>query len=369
MDKKENIPAHDQSILYAPFVHKMIIDNLPIGFTLLDTEGNIKDFNHVAEELTGYKKEEVLGKPHFQIIHGSQNLVSCPIFQTIFEKHTPSVAIETELKRKNGSIIDVVVVAFPLFHVSGEFVGGAELFRDITDIKRLEKERKNLLSMFAHDMKNPIVATEGFLIRLLAEKAGQLTEKQRDYLEIIDRSIKKLKRLIIDFLDFSRLDRKEYRPTLTRYNIEEAIKKQIEMVRIEAEEKGIQICFDYKKDDNFVISADNEMMDRVLSNLIENAIKYTDKGKIIIKVRSNASDTVVEVIDTGIGIHEKDLPYIFDTFYRVKRDGEGSGLGLSIARAIIEAHHGAIWVESQLGKGSRFWFSIPKYLDNTTLKK
>ncbi|HQH42994.1 MAG TPA: PAS domain-containing sensor histidine kinase [Syntrophorhabdaceae bacterium] len=357
-------PINNQSLLSAPHIHKMIIDNLPIGFTLLDKNGNIHDFNQVAEELTGYKKDEVIGRPHFEIIHGSVDKGSCPIFRAIFDKHTPSVAIETELKRKNGSRIDVVVVAFPLFDISGEFIGGAELFRDITEIKRLEKERKNLLSMFAHDMKNPIVAAEGFLMRLLAEKAGPLTEKQRDYVDIIERATKKLKRLITDFLDFSRFDRKEYKPILTRYNIEEAIKKQIEMIKIEAEKKGIQISFEYKKGDSFIIPADAEMIDRVLSNLIDNAIKYTKEGgRVIVRASSDAGNTIVEVSDTGIGIHEKDLSYIFDAFHRINRDGEGSGLGLSIARAIIEAHHGIISVESQPGKGSRFWFSIPKNLD------
>jgi|GEM_PF-288850 len=361
MDKNEFNSIDDHSLLSSPHIYKMIIDNLPIGFILLDKKGNIHDFNDVAEELTGYKKEEVLGKSHFQIIHGSEDKVSCPIFKALFREHESSVAIETELKQKNGNKLDVVVVAFPLFNISGEFVGGAELFRDITEIKRLEKERKNLLSMFAHDMKNPIVASEGFLMRLLAEKAGPLTGKQRDYIGIINNAIKKLKKLILDFLDFSRFDRKEYRPILAPYNIKEAIKKQIEMIKIEAEKKDINISYEYKKEENLTVHADVEMMDRVLSNLIDNAIKYNKKGgRVIVRVLSDKDKVTVEVLDTGIGINEKDLPYIFDAFHRVNRDGEGSGLGLSIARAVIEAHHGVISVESYPGKGSTFRFSIPR---------
>ncbi len=352
------------SPLSSPHIHKMIIDNLPIGLILLDKEGNVQDFNHVAEELTGYTKDEVIGRPHFQIIHGSDAKESCPIFKDLFEKHTDSIATETELKRKNSSIISVVVVSFPLYDIHGKFVGGAELIRDITKIKRFEKERKNLLSMFAHDMKNPIVATEGFLKRLLLEKAGSLTEKQKDYIAIIERATKKLQRLIADFLDFSRLDIKEYKPVLLLYNIKEGIERQIEMVRIEAEKKGIRIFFDYNREESHIIYADGGMIDRVLSNLIDNAVKYTGRGGIItVRLDCKGDSAIVEVIDTGIGIHEKDIPYIFDAFCRVNRDGDGSGLGLSIARAIIEAHHGIISVDSQLGKGSRFWFSIPKNLN------
>ncbi len=366
MDKEKpntNKFKDDKSLLSSPHIYKIIIDNLPIGLIILDKEGNIQDMNNIAEMLIGYKKDELIGMPHFKIFHGSEDRNACPVFSDTSKKENTSIAIETELRRKNNMLMDIVVVAFPLFDVSGEFIGGAELFRDITEIKRLEKERKNLLSMFAHDMKNPIIATEGFLKRISSEKAGRLTEKQREYVSIIDRATKKLKTLIIDFLDFSRLDRKEYRPVLSPYDMVEGIEKQLDLIKIEAEKKNIQIFFNYNKEENHIIDADGLMIDRVISNLIDNAVKYTNMGGTIdIKVASNNENLSVEVIDNGIGIHKEDLPHIFDAFFRVNKDGEGSGLGLSVARAIIEAHQGTISVDSQIGKGSRFWFSIPKDL-------
>ena len=103
------------------------------------------------------------------------------------------------------------------------------------------------------------------------------------------------------------------------------------------------------------------MIDRVISNLIDNAIKYTNPGGMVtIRITTRDEDILVEVLDTGIGIHDQDIPCVFDAFCRVNRDVEGSGLGLSIAKAIIEAHHGTISVESTPGKGSRFWFTLPK---------
>ncbi len=365
--KKEELNKNkiedDKSLLSSPHINKIIIDNLPIGLIILDKEGNIQNMNNIAELLTGYKKDELLGIPHFKIFHGSEDKNACPIFSDILRKENTSIAIEAELRRKNNVLMDVVVVGFPLFDVSGEFIGGAELFRDITEIKRLEKERKNLLSMFAHDMKNPIIATEGFLKRISSEKAGALTEKQKEYIAIIEGATKKLKRLITDFLDFSRLDRNEYRPVLSPYDMVEGIKKQLDLIKIEAEKKNIRIIFQYKKEESHIIDADALMIDRVVSNLIDNAVKYTNTGGTInIKVESNKENTVIEVADNGIGIHKEDLPHIFDAFFRVNKDGEGSGLGLSVARAIIEAHQGIISVDSQIGKGSRFWFSIPKNL-------
>jgi len=360
-NQNNDLSSHSVSLLSSPHVYKMIVNNLPMGFTLVNKDGIILEFNPTAEMLTGYAKKEVIGKSHFEIIHGSKDPDSCPLFTHVFKEHAPSIATETVLKRKNGEAISLVVVVFPLFDTSGNFIGGAELFRDISELKRVERERKNLLSMFAHDMKNPIVAAEGFLTRLRSGKAGPLTEKQKDYLAIMVRAITKLQRLITDFLEFSRLEGKEYKPVLSPYNLEEAIYRQIEMIKIEAEKKEIQIFFKHAQENLPVIYADAAMIDRVISNLIDNAIKYTSfGGTITIGLTNRDKDILVEVLDTGIGIHDQDIPCVFDAFCRVNRDVEGSGLGLSIAKAIVYAHHGIISVESTPGKGSKFWFFLPK---------
>lgn len=355
----ENNPA-SYGPLSKPQIYATIVHNLPLGFSLVDRDGVILEFNSAAEELTGYSKEEVVGRSHFEIIHGSKDPLSCPLFKCVFEEHTPSVASETVLKKKDGSVITVLVTAFPLFDASRNLIGGAELFRDISEQKHLERERKNLLSMFAHDMKNPLVAASGFLTRLLCGKAGTLTGKQKNYITIIMQAITRLQRLISDFLDFSRFGGREYNPVLTPYNLEEAIHRQVEMSEVAAEEKGIRISFEYSQENLPVVDADAAMIDRVLANLIDNAIKYTDSGgTVTIRLTSRAEDILVEVLDTGIGIHERDMDCVFEAFCRINRDVEGSGLGLSIAKAIVEAHGGRIAVESSPGMGSRFWFVLP----------
>jgi two-component system phosphate regulon sensor histidine kinase PhoR len=358
---RSNRASDDAPLLSSPQIYSMLVNNLPIGFSLVDRDGIILEFNPAAEKLAGYSKEEVIGKSHFEIIHGSKNPDSCPLFKEVLQQQVPSIAAEMVLKKKNGELITVLVVAFPLFDTSGNFIGGAELFRDISEQKRLERERKNLLSMFAHDMKNPVVAAGGFLTRLLSGKAGPLMEKQKDYLAITIQAIAKLQQLISDFLEFSRLEQKEYKPALSPCNLEEALLRQIEMTKMAAEKREIQICFEYTQEDLPVVYADAAMIDRVLSNLIGNAIKYTNPGgTVTIRLTGRDEDILVEVLDTGIGIHEQDIPCVFDAFCRVNRDVDGTGLGLSIAKAIVEAHHGIISVESTSGKGSRFWFTLPK---------
>lgn len=342
-------------------LYETIAAKLPIGFSLVDQDGLIMDFNPAAEKITGFFKKDILGKPHLEIIHGTSDPKSCLLYTQAFEQRTASIATESVLKRKDGEWITLSFTVFPLFDDSGNFIGGVELFRDITEIKKTERERKNFLSMFAHDMKNPIVIGEGYLMRMLSGKVGILNDKQKDYLLIIKEQIRKLQRLVSDFLDFSRVDRSDLSPVLESYNIEEALGKQMEIMRGAADKKNIHLVFDYAQESLPVIYADAALMDRVLTNLLDNAIKYTNPGgTVTVRFQNREKDILVEISDTGIGIDEKDLPCVFDAFCRINREGDGSGLGLAIARAIMAAHGGTISVESTPGKGSIFRVTLPK---------
>jgi PAS domain S-box-containing protein len=231
---------------------------------------------------------------------------------------------------------------------------------DITKFRKLERERKNILSMFAHDMKNPAVTSEGFLSRLISGKIGALTKEQQDYLEIIHGELNKLSQLITDFLQFSRFEAIEYKPVQALFNIEEEIRKNIEAEKVEAGKKEIIIELENLDTITPIVNADADMVNRVIRNLLVNAIKSTGPGgAVTIKISDSGNKILVSVKDTGIGIPEDKLPYIFDAFYRAG-NSKGSGLGLSIAKTIIEAHGGWIWAESIPANGSTFSFTLPK---------
>jgi signal transduction histidine kinase len=215
--------------------------------------------------------------------------------------------------------------------------------------------------MFAHDMKNPVTTAGGFLSRLLSGKAGALTEKQKSYLETIREELYKVSDLIADFLEFSRVEAKTYIPVPRPFNIKKDISGAIETVKIEADKKGISILFEVSGPIPPSILADPAMIDRVIANLLDNAITYTDRGgTVTVRLSEAESEILVSVSDTGRGIPEDKLPYIFDAFYRISRDTKGSGLGLFIVKTIVEAHGGRIWAESTPGKGSTFRFTLPK---------
>ena len=342
-------------------IYEIIKNSLPIGFTLVDEEGVIVDFNPQAEVITGYLKSEVMGQSHLEILHGTTDREACPLFQYALQKKQQTAAVETNIKQKSGELITIVASISPLFDEDQNFIGGIELFRDITKVKKLERERKNILPMFAHDMKNPVITAGGFLSRLLSGKAGDLTDMQLNYLDTIKDELTKVDELISDFLEFSRFEAKEYKPLKSAFNIEDAVVHQIEIARKEAEKKNIQISFDYPENFIPVIDADGKMIERVIANLLDNAVKYSPGGsEVTVKLSDWNLEVLFEVYDTGTGIADEHIPYIFDAFYRVSRETRGSGLGLSIAKTIIEAHGGKIWVKSAPGKGSTFSFTLPK---------
>ena len=232
---------------------------------------------------------------------------------------------------------------------------------DITRFKRLERERQNILSMFAHDMKNSVITSQGFLSRLISGKAGVVAKKQQDYLEIIRDELNRLSQFISDFMEFARLEAKAYKPLLALCDMQADIRKSVEAVTLEAQKKRITISVDLPGTMLPMINADAAGISRVLRNLLANAIKYTDEGgAITVKVADRANEILVSFVDTGVGIPEDQMPYIFDAFYRVSRDSKGSGLGLAIAKTIIEGHGGRIWAESAPAKGSVFSFTLPK---------
>ena len=232
---------------------------------------------------------------------------------------------------------------------------------DITRFKRLERERKDFLSMFAHDMKNAVLTSQGFLSRLISGKAGVLAKKQQSYLDIIQDELKRLSQFVADFSEFARLEAKEYKPLLAPCNIQAEIQKSVEAVALEAQKKKITMTIEPQEAMLPPINADAAKISRVLRNLLDNAIKYTDEGgAVAVTTADRGNEIFVSFVDTGRGIPEDQMRYIFDAFYRANRDSKGSGLGLATVKTIIEGHGGRIWAENVPVKGSVFSFTLPK---------
>ena len=227
----------------------------------------------------------------------------------------------------------------------------------LKEIAKLERERNNLLSMLAHDMKNSIVPS----IQLLSNMSSGKTEDMHSNLSLVLDELNNVNYLATNFLEFARVDLKEYAPVPCRFEIEPMIEKQIEIAKVKAAHKGLNVSLELLEKDLSVITADKDMINRVIANLLDNAIKYTGvDGAVTVRIADRDRYIMVQVGDTGPGIPAEYIPFLFNAFYRANGEQRGSGLGLAIAKTIVEAHGGNIWVDSAQGKGSTFSFTLPK---------
>ena len=340
---------------------RFIIDSLPVAVFTVNSELKINSFNPWAEEMTGYSAKEAIGRYCSEILHGGMCDINCPL-KTVITKENPIVRVETTIQNKRRETIPVRMNTAALLDDGGKLIGGVEAFQDISYLKALERERANLTSMFAHDMKSSLSIIGGFSLRL-SEKAVNLDqEKQKKYFDIIKKESIKLEFLVNDFLEFSRLQTGKLRIDFNDIPLEKELQEVFETYKPRALQRGIELGLE-SAEGMPVIEADANRLHRVFTNLLDNALKFSKTGgKITITAHETDRDVIVEFTDQGIGIDSGDLPYIFDPFHRgqVGKKIEGFGLGLASAKTIVEGHGGKVLVKSELGKGSVFTVVLPK---------
>jgi two-component system phosphate regulon sensor histidine kinase PhoR len=270
------------------------------------------------------------------------------------EELTGEVEVGT-VRRRNFS-----VTAAPVRSAGAN--GAVLVLHDITELRRLERVRRDFVANVSHEFKTPLTAIQGFAETLLS---GALDDKanRAHFVEIIRDHARRLARLTDDLLKLARIEAGRLELEIRPVRVEALVNGCVETARVSAKARGVQIHVDLQENAP-PVRGDGAQLGEVLQNLIDNAVQYTPSdGQIEVKARSNGHDVVFTVSDTGIGIPESDLERIFERFYRVddarSREAGGTGLGLSIARHIVDAHGGRIWVESAVGQGSRFHFSVP----------
>ena len=240
--------------------------------------------------------------------------------------------------------------------------GAVLVLHDITELRRLERVRRDFIANVSHEFKTPLTAIQGFAETLLNGALDDRANRRR-FVEIIREHARRLARLTDDLLKLARIEAGRLELEIRPVPVEALVNGCVETTRLKAETKNIEIHVQMQKNTP-PIRGDGVQLSEVLQNLLDNAVQYTPAGgRIEVISCPNGHDVVFTVSDTGIGIPESDLERIFERFYRVdaarSREAGGTGLGLSIARHIVEAHGGRIWVESAVGLGSRFHFSIP----------
>jgi signal transduction histidine kinase len=233
----------------------------------------------------------------------------------------------------------------------------------MNDMKKADKLRRDLVANVSHDLRNPLSSIQGY-VETIQMKGEEITrEELQRYLEPVLSNTKKLNRMIDDLFDLSKLDAENVTPNLEHISLAELVQDLVQQFTPIADQKNIEIKTIYPENPHAQIYADIGLLDRALSNLIDNAIQHTPEGgTVTIKSIQNGKDISLEISDSGTGIPESDIPHIFDRFYQVDKsrsNSSGAGLGLSIAQKILELHGAKITVQSLLNKGTTFKIMMP----------
>ena len=345
--------------------YKFVVDSVPSGVITVDRNLRITGFNPWAERLTGHSAEKVIGSFCGDILQGGMCKTQCPLRMALNNQKTMSL-LESTIRSKTGETIPVRMNVAGLFDEKGSLIGGVESFQDISALKTLERERNNLISTFAHDMKSSLTIIGGFVLRLLRKDDTIDHEKEQRYLEIIRDESGKLETVILDFLEFARIQSGSLKLNLSATSLDKELMELCEAYEPRMSSAGLTLKLD-NETGLPLINGDTGKLRRVFINLLDNAIKFSRKGgSIIVLTGESENEVFVKVRDQGTGIPPDDLPYIFDAFHRgrVGTKIEGFGLGLAAVKAIVEAHGGRVLVESEFGKGSTFTIFLPQAVNS-----
>lgn len=273
------------------------------------------------------------------------------------------ISKEVSLVNQNKQTLHVFMRSSLSSDSKGNVIGIITLFRDITKEKEIEQLKSGFLRTISHELKTPLTTIIGFSETLASERRGKLNEDQQNYVGIILKESLQLNRLINDILEFSILTSNKISLSIEDISLKSLVSEVLDSFRPQAVLKNIEILFD--SDINLpTIQADREKLHKVFVNLINNAVHYTQKGRIQVAFSTEKNKIVTKISDTGIGIAPSDLDRIFEKFIQLDYDTKngyrsGLGLGLSIARDLVLLHDGRIWAESVVGEGSTFYVELP----------
>jgi len=353
----------------------VVINAIDDGVLAISKDGNIELINPSAQQIIGWDQGDALGlnwKSVLKLVTSDGKDVEDlenPIVQSL-SKNQPTHNDKLFLLTSSEKRILVSIVSSPV-GTDGE--GVIVVFRDITKEKAEEREQAEFISTASHEMRTPVASIEGYLGLALNPATAHIDEKARDFITKAHESAQHLGRLFQDLLDISKVEDGRMKNNPKIINVNEFLKDIFDGLATKADEKQLNYIFmpdiiDEGKEKSlqpiFYANIDPDHFREVVSNLIENAIKYTPSGEVVVNITGDDKQISVSVKDSGIGIPAEDIPHLFQKFYRVDnsdtREIGGTGLGLYLSRRLAEAMSGNLRVESKYKEGSTFYLEIPR---------
>ncbi len=339
-----------------------IINQMADGVLVTDQNGYIVLNNPAVTRMLGLEEESPLGR-HLSEWTRSEDLTQ--MLEKVLSMGSPQdQGISQELAWGDPPKNFFVAHSAPIRSEEGEIFGSVTIFNDVTWLKELDRMKSEFVDMVSHELRSPLSAIRQKLSLIVDGLTGEINEEQRQIVNRVQHRIDGLIGMISNLLDLSRIEAGRLVQQKERINLSEIIDEAVDLVTQEAEKKGVE--FEVTIDAQlFPIHADRQSMETVINNLLSNAVKYNrEGGSVSISVQNRGEFVEVKVADSGVGISKENLPRIFDKFYRIRteytRKVIGSGIGLPLVKAIIEAHFGTISVESESEKGTIFTVLLPR---------
>ncbi len=340
-----------------------ILDSTADGILILGANQVIERCNPAFSRMASLPLEAIQGKAHDEVV--------------IFEKLTHDVKLEDalaggwplsphaqlyvegDLKRTNSPALPVGITYAPLLSQGGVLSNIIASVRDITRFRQAEEMKSTFISVISHELKTPVALIKGYVCTLLRDDADWDSNFFKESLNIIEEEADRLSELIENLLDATRLQAGGVTLKMTEISIPEMASRLATRFQTQTKKHVLKVDFPPKFP---LVFADESRLEQVIINLISNSIKYSDEGEICISGAERKDVVVVCVSDEGEGIAPQDMPYVFDRFYRsaeALRNKKGAGLGLFLAKSIIEAHNGRIWIDYEHTNSAKICFSLP----------
>ncbi len=361
----------------------VILESITDGVMIISPEGTVQNLNQSSATLLGWSRDEATNLDYRSLfgVESEKGTAESQADQDAITQSTKTnkpVQKVSLLKTHHGRNIYVDIVASPIqiSALSGEktatkkTVGVVAVLRDVDVQKRQEQQRSDFISTASHEMRTPVASIQGFIELALNEKVATVDPKAREYLQKAQEATQHLGDLFQDLLTVSKSDDGRLVSNPQLVDVNEFLAAAVDQNTVEAEKKQLKLTADTEAPNGksvkplLYINADPDRLSEVISNLLENAIKYTTKGVITVGATVTEKGVVIRISDTGAGIATEDIPHLFQKFYRTDntatREVGGTGLGLYISKQIVELMGGRIWVESTLGAGSTFYIELPR---------
>ena len=332
-----------------------VLGGMREGVMLTDSKGRIVLTNEAFQNIFGITSpiegQTVIETIRDVRLHGM-------IEKALRNKQEIIEEIELTLQGERALYVHVVPLGIP-----EDLTGTVVVIYDVTQLKKLEKVRRDFVANVSHELNTPLATIKGYTETLL-DKALDDRETSEKFLKVISKHADRMSKLVVDLLALSKLEAETYTSSFAPQRLHSIVANSIETLRDAIEKKTLTVNVDLAPDLPSV-QADEKGLEQVMLNLLDNAVKFTpERGTITIKAKEVDKNIQVTVSDTGIGIPMKDVHRVFERFYRVNKDRSrelgGTGLGLSIVKHIVQAHGGQVWIESNVGQGSTFYFTIPR---------